>query len=203
VSYDCGGVFVADMANLMINDGLRGWTDGLHPTAFVTMNYVSLLMNALSDFGMRCNYYAEQCPSGHFLASGFTCTACEPGKISTSWGSRKCEPCPSGKYTEALGATECQQLETTILAQNPDEIKREGNSAEDIETTILAQNPDEIKREGNSAKDIESIVLLRLILFMLVVIVCFLVVILIKKMFLISAHFFTHCLSISSFLLLQ
>ena len=52
----CGQLFYADMASLMRHNGTKksGWTDGMHPAAWVTFAYLSLSVNALADLGEAC-----------------------------------------------------------------------------------------------------------------------------------------------------
>lgn len=55
--FPCGSIFVADMALLMRHNGSAhsGWTDGLHPAAWVTLQYISMSANVLSDLGELCS----------------------------------------------------------------------------------------------------------------------------------------------------
>jgi hypothetical protein len=57
MSNPCASIFIADMAKLMRHNGTRasGWTDGLHPAPWVTLQYVGLCANALADLGELCS----------------------------------------------------------------------------------------------------------------------------------------------------
>ena len=74
---DCGGLFIADIAALMRNNGTKesGWTDGLHPAPIVSLNFLSLLMNILSDISAEC-INMEPCKAGTYLIGGFECREC-------------------------------------------------------------------------------------------------------------------------------
>jgi len=57
VQHQCSqSVLIANMAALMRQGGRReaGWSDGLHPASWVTVQYVNLMMNILSDVGVVC-----------------------------------------------------------------------------------------------------------------------------------------------------
>lgn len=52
----CGKVLIADMRKLMIHHGQSstGWSDGIHPAPWVSLQYVSLLANIFADLGDAC-----------------------------------------------------------------------------------------------------------------------------------------------------
>tara|TARA_B110001469_G_C9567203_1_gene281261 strand:- start:120 stop:1016 length:897 start_codon:yes stop_codon:yes gene_type:complete len=56
-SSPCKSIFVADMALLMRHNGTRasGWTDGLHPAPWISLQYVGLCANLLADLGELCS----------------------------------------------------------------------------------------------------------------------------------------------------
>ena len=56
-SRPCESIYIADMALLMRHNGTHksGWTDGLHPGPWVTLQYVGLCANALADLGELCS----------------------------------------------------------------------------------------------------------------------------------------------------
>ena len=56
-SRPCTSIFVADMALLMRHNGTKasGWTDGLHPAPWITLQYVGLCANLLADLGELCS----------------------------------------------------------------------------------------------------------------------------------------------------
>ena len=58
MSKPCKSILIADMEKLMKrHNGTRasGWTDGLHPAPWVTLQYVGLCANALADLGELCS----------------------------------------------------------------------------------------------------------------------------------------------------
>ena len=92
----------------MRNNGTKesGWTDGLHPAPIVSLNFLSLLMNILSDISAEC-INMEPCKAGTYLIGGFECRECEKGEYEASIGSHKCTPCQQGTYTSSFGSTSC------------------------------------------------------------------------------------------------
>ena len=52
----CKSIFILDMEKLMRHNGTQrsGWTDGLHPAPWITLQYVGLCTNALADLGELC-----------------------------------------------------------------------------------------------------------------------------------------------------
>lgn len=56
-SKPCESIYIADMAKLMRHNGSlsSGWTDGLHPSPWVTLQFVGLCVNALADLAELCS----------------------------------------------------------------------------------------------------------------------------------------------------
>jgi len=54
----CGGVHVADLAQLMLFNGTEtsGWSDGLHPSGWVSMQFMNILFNVMSLIGEECGH---------------------------------------------------------------------------------------------------------------------------------------------------
>lgn len=53
----CGGVMIADMDSLMMHHGTArsGWSDGMHPAPWITLQYMNLLAHVLADLGESCS----------------------------------------------------------------------------------------------------------------------------------------------------
>jgi len=53
----CGGVHVADLAEMMLYNGTAesGWSDGVHPSGWVSMQYMNILLNVVSLIGEVCS----------------------------------------------------------------------------------------------------------------------------------------------------
>jgi len=54
----CGGVHVADLAQLMLFNGTEasGWSDGMHPSGWVSMQFMNILFNVMSLIGEACGH---------------------------------------------------------------------------------------------------------------------------------------------------
>lgn len=52
----CAGVHIADMAKLMRMDGKArdGWSDGKHPSNWVILQYLNILLNVMASIGAHC-----------------------------------------------------------------------------------------------------------------------------------------------------
>ncbi|KAL3926945.1 MAG: hypothetical protein SGBAC_013275 [Bacillariaceae sp.] len=52
----CGGLHVADLAEMMLYNGTAesGWSDGVHPSGWVSMQYTNILLNIISLIGELC-----------------------------------------------------------------------------------------------------------------------------------------------------
>lgn len=52
----CGGVHVADLAEMMLYNGTAesGWSDGVHPSGWVSMQFMNILLNVVSLMGEVC-----------------------------------------------------------------------------------------------------------------------------------------------------
>ena len=53
----CGGLHIADMAKMNIFDGKasEAWSDGIHPSNWASMQYLSILLNVMSLLGEECS----------------------------------------------------------------------------------------------------------------------------------------------------
>jgi len=54
----CGGVHVGDLAHLMLFNGTQasGWSDGIHPSGWVSMQFMNILFNVMSLIGEACGH---------------------------------------------------------------------------------------------------------------------------------------------------
>ncbi|CAJ1960360.1 unnamed protein product [Cylindrotheca closterium] len=52
----CGGVHVADLAEMMLYNGTAesGWSDGVHPSGWVSLQFMNVLLNVVSLMGELC-----------------------------------------------------------------------------------------------------------------------------------------------------
>mmetsp|Transcript_17455 Transcript_17455/g.42824 ORF Transcript_17455/g.42824 Transcript_17455/m.42824 type:complete len:303 (+) Transcript_17455:56-964(+) len=52
----CGGVHVADLAEMMLYNGTAesGWSDGVHPSGWVSTQFLNILLNVVSLIGEVC-----------------------------------------------------------------------------------------------------------------------------------------------------
>lgn len=51
----CSSIRLADLAELMLYNGTAGWSDGVHPSGWVSMQYLNILLNVVSLLGEHCS----------------------------------------------------------------------------------------------------------------------------------------------------